>query len=74
MSALEEEITERLKKLRPEQQTRVLEYARSLSRETPRGTPGEALRPFFGIWSKEEAEEIQRVVDDACERVDPDAW
>lgn len=74
MSALEEEITERLKKLSPEKREQVLEYTRSLGRETPRGTRGEALRPFFGIWSKEEGEEIQRVIDEACERVDLDEW
>ena len=72
MPALEEEIQERLKMLRPEQREQVLEYARSLSEVPRKRVPGKDLRPFFGIWSKEEAEEIQRAIDEACERVDPD--
>lgn len=74
MSALEEEINERLKKLSPEKREQVLEYTRTLSGKTPRGTPGEALRPFFGIWSKEEGEEIKRAIEEACERVNPNEW
>jgi hypothetical protein len=71
MSALEEEILERLKALRPEEREQVLEYARSLGDSPRKGVPGTVLRPFFGIWSEEEAEEIQRAINEACERVDP---
>jgi hypothetical protein len=70
MSALEEEIHERLKMLRPEQREQVLEYTRSLNHKSPRGTPLVALRPFLGIWSAEEAEAIERAIEEACERVD----
>jgi hypothetical protein len=73
MSALEEELSERLKKLRPEQRQKVLEYTRALRTEPLRGTPIEALRPFLGIWSKEEADEIERAIEEeGCERVELD--
>ncbi|HEX6747691.1 MAG TPA: hypothetical protein VF092_10410 [Longimicrobium sp.] len=74
MSALEEEIAERLKKLRPEQREQVLEYTRSLGKKPLQGTPSEALRPFLGIWSAEEADEIERYIKETCERVDADEW
>ena len=74
MSALEEELSERLKKPRPEQREQVLEYTRSLDKEPLRGTPSEALRPFLGIWSKEDADAIERAIEEACERVDSDEW
>jgi hypothetical protein len=74
MSALEEEIHDRLKKLRPEQREQVLEYTRSLGHKPLRGTPSEALRPFLGIWSDEDAEEVKRAIEEACERVDPNDW
>lgn len=74
MSALEEEINELLKKLTPEQREQVLEFTRMLGKQPVQGAPSEVLRPFFGIWSKEEGEEIQRAIDEACGRVDPNGW
>jgi hypothetical protein len=69
VSALEEEITACVRKLRPEQQRQLLEYVRSFDSEAPRGTPAERLRQFYGIWSKEDAEEIKRAIDEGAGRV-----
>jgi uncharacterized Zn finger protein (UPF0148 family) len=74
MSALEEEIQERLKRLRPEQREQVLEYARSLSQEPGQNALKTELWRFRHTFTPEEAEEIKRVIEEACERVDPDGW
>ena len=29
---------------------------------------------FSGIWSKEEAEEIERIIEESCETINPDDW
>lgn len=70
MSALEDEVTERLKRLSPEKREQVLEYTRTLGKKPEQGAPSEVLRPFLGIWSPEEADAIERAIEEACERVD----
>lgn len=32
------------------------------------------LKDFSGIWSKDEAEEIERIITDSCETIHPDDW
>jgi len=29
---------------------------------------------FSGIWTKEEAEEIERAIEESCETINPDDW
>jgi hypothetical protein len=29
---------------------------------------------FSGIWSKDEAEEIERIIEESCETINPDDW
>ena len=74
MSALEEEIQERLKMLRPEQREQVLEYARSLTQPPKQNALKKELWRFRNTFTPEEAEEVKRVIEEACERVDPDGW
>jgi ERCC4-type nuclease len=74
MSALEEEITERLKNLSPEKREQVLEYTRSLGDAPRRNALKSELWRFRNTFSPEEAEEIKRVIEEECERVDPDGW
>jgi hypothetical protein len=33
-----------------------------------------AIREFSGIWSKEEAEEMERIIAESCETIHPDDW
>ncbi|GGG91364.1 hypothetical protein GCM10007415_27430 [Parapedobacter pyrenivorans] len=33
-----------------------------------------AFAEFSGIWSKEEAEEIERAIKEGCETIHPDDW
>jgi hypothetical protein len=32
------------------------------------------IRNFSGIWTKEEANEIERIIEESCETIDPDDW
>jgi hypothetical protein len=29
---------------------------------------------FSGVWSKEEANEIERIIEESCENINPDDW
>jgi len=33
-----------------------------------------AARDLFGIWSKEEAEAIEKAIEEGCEQIHPDDW
>lgn len=74
MSALEEEINERLKHLRPEQRKQVLEYTRALGKERGGNRLKAELPRFRHTFTAEEAQEIKRIIEEDCERVDPDGW
>ncbi|GGC21119.1 hypothetical protein GCM10011386_11330 [Parapedobacter defluvii] len=37
-------------------------------------TKKSAFAEFSGIWSKEEAEEIERAIEEGCETIHPDDW
>jgi len=44
------------------------------SDEKSAGVPGDALEPFFGIWTPEEGAEMWKAIEEECRRVDPDGW
>lgn len=33
-----------------------------------------AFSEFSGIWTKEEAEEIEKAIEESCEAINPDDW
>ncbi len=33
-----------------------------------------SLKDFSGIWSKDEAEEMERIIAESCETIHPDDW
>ncbi|RZK68658.1 MAG: hypothetical protein EOO85_23870 [Pedobacter sp.] len=33
-----------------------------------------SLKDFSGIWSKDEAEEMERIISESCETIHPDDW
>ncbi len=57
-----------------EQQQKVLEIVRSMASRPPIGVPGSSLLHYAGTLSKEEADEMMRVIEEQCERIDPSAW
>ena len=32
------------------------------------------IKDFAGIWTKEEADEMTRIIEEGCEQIDPDDW
>ncbi len=45
---------------------------KSTNKKTVEKTP--SLKDFSGIWSKDEAEEIERIIAESCETIHPDDW
>jgi len=35
---------------------------------------GGSFKEFSGIWSKDEAEEMERIIAESCETIHPDEW
>lgn len=69
-----DEVMDELRRLDESERRQVLEYARSLSERPPRGTPGEALLKYSGVWSDGLADDVAAAIEEGCERVDLDAW
>lgn len=69
-----EEILQELNSLPPDQQRRVLEFARELALSRRRGTRGRALLRFSGSVTAEETARMSEAIEAACERVDPHEW
>ncbi|CAM3987774.1 hypothetical protein SAMN06265348_104451 [Pedobacter westerhofensis] len=45
---------------------------KSTNSKTVKKTP--SLKDFSGIWSKDEAEEMERIIAQSCETIHPDDW
>ena len=73
-SLLRKELLKALERLSPAMQRRVLDFACALAESTPQGTPGDELLQFAGIMTPAEADEFLRVIEEGCERVEPDTW
>lgn len=55
-------------------QQRVLDYAQSLAKPTPKGVPGHTLLRFAGCMDPDEADAMMRAIEEGCENVDPNGW
>jgi hypothetical protein len=74
--SIKQQILEDLDRLSPELQRRAQELVHELALSTtrPKGTPGRELLRFAGILDDESAAEMERVIEEGCERIDPDGW
>jgi hypothetical protein len=72
--AIQEHILEQLIKLPADQQCRVLEFVRALAAGEPVGVSGRELLRFAGMIDPADLKEMERVIEQECERVDPDEW
>lgn len=45
---------------------------KNTNNRTVKKTP--SLEDFSGIWSKDEAEEMERIIAESCETIHPDDW
>ena len=68
-----QQINATIRKLAPEEQLRVLEYARSLEHR-PQGTSGEVLAAASTGISAEDLDLMQKAIDEGCERIDSGDW
>jgi len=74
-TTLEETLTAKVRTLTPTQQRYVLSIVESLGPTvTPPGISGPEALQFVGLFSKEDADEMMRVIEEDCERIDPDGW
>ncbi len=72
---IKQEIVKELDRLTPELQLQVLTFVRKL-RFSPadEGVSGKELLRFAGILTLEEAEMMERAIEESCERVDQCEW
>lgn len=71
---LKREIVERVEKLPPKLQAEVLRFVTSLPMHAPTGESGAGLRQFSGLLDRTSAEEMNRAIEEHCERVDSGEW
>ena len=68
-------IQELIPRLSPDQQRLILDHVQELvgtSRSS--GVSGRELVKLFGIMSKDAAEEMKQIIEEDCERIDPESW
>ncbi len=74
-TTLVETLNAKVRTLTPTQQKYVLGIVESLGGTvTPPGISGPAALQFAGLFSKEDADEMKRVIEEDCERIDPNGW
>ena len=71
---IEREIVDRLARMSEVQQTRVLEFVRTLETELPDGMTPAVLLEFAGSISTEDAEEMKKAINEGCEGIDSNEW
>lgn len=72
---IRDDLIRHLDRLAPDQQQRVLDFARKLG--APReggGASGEVLLRHFGVMGASDVREILEAVEAGCERVDASEW
>ena len=69
-----EELLEQLGKLGPTEQKKLLQFACSLSKSSEAGIPGKNLLGFAGLIAMDDLHEISGIIEEDCEKVNPDEW
>lgn len=69
---LEQELRQHLDTLTPEQQRRVVDFARTLA--APKGVPGSDLLHFAGTIEPDDLALISDAIEADCERINADEW
>jgi hypothetical protein len=64
------EILEQISKLDPEQQRKVLDFARALELITPHGVPGKQILHFAGAIKLDDLDLMSKAIEEGCENVD----
>ena len=74
VSTIETEIFDHLHQLPVEQQRHVLEYVRSLAKDTKKGVSGEALLRFAGVINSNDLTKMTEAIEAGCEQIDARDW
>ena len=67
-------ILEQVRALLPEEQQRVLEFARALATSRPRGVAGKDLLRFAGTIPKDDLKMMSVAIEEGCEQVNANEW
>jgi hypothetical protein len=71
--SIEKEIITQLGRLPPEKQQEVLHFVRALTTK-PLGVPGKDLLRFSGAIEPGDLQLMAQVIEEDCEKVNPDEW
>lgn len=53
----------------------VLDAVQTVIRESEtQAPPYKTFRDFVGIWTEQEAAEMERIIEEGCEQINPDDW
>ena len=69
---VKDQIIEQVDRLDPPRQREVLDFARHLT--MPVGTPGRQLLPFVGSIDHADLDTMSHVIQEGCEKIEPNAW
>jgi uncharacterized protein YbcI len=67
-------IIEEVLKIKSESTLSALENFLKKSQKSEDVVKTSNFRKFSGIWSKDEAEEIEKIISESCETIHPDDW
>lgn len=73
-ATIERQLHEELTGLNVAQQRRVLEYARAMASEKPRGVSGTALLGLIGLIPPDELKLMADAIEEDCGQVNLDEW
>jgi hypothetical protein len=71
---LRKQIIEHLRRLPLDQQRRVLEYVQALVSPEPIGVSGKEMLRFAGMIDPADLKEMEKAIQEECERVDLNEW
>lgn len=71
---ISDNLLKELDRLAPDDQHRVLDFARALAEAQARGTAASTLFRFVGVWDAKTADEISAAIEEGCEQVNLDEW
>lgn len=71
---LKEKILNQLENLSYEKQQLILDLSRSLSNDITEGVAGKDLLKFSGTITKQDLKEMEKAIEEKCEKVDVNGW
>ncbi|MCE8429104.1 MAG: hypothetical protein J5U19_12035 [Candidatus Methanoperedens sp.] len=74
ISTIKHDIIRQLDHLPLDFQRQVLDFAQALVKSYPKGVPGKDLLRFSGIMEPEDIQDMDKAIEESCERVDLNEW